>query len=250
MFIPRLPLVLATVVAVLFGAVWLGDSIVASRVERSISTQVEEAAGLEVSPRVAVGGAPYLAALITGEIPTIGVTALDVEVSGLGAVNAKTTVSEVVVSAEQVFSGEIAGSTAAFISRTISLDGVSLGTLLDMTDLDISNPYDISPSGGSSSEARLTGTPPGFDEPVTVIVDLRLVGSEFQMTPRELVDVPQDRETDARTAFTYSLDTHELPLAGQASSVSLVGGSIYFEAQRLNVTVQMADLSPIATSES
>lgn len=250
MYIPRLPLALLSAVALLIGAGWLADSIMAARVESSISTQVEARSNLEVSPDVSVGGVPYLAAIITEEIPHVDVTVLDVDVAGLGMVNAFTNVAGLTVTSEQVLSGDISGSHAELISRTVSLDGVSLGYLLDMTDLDISNPYDISPAGGSEAEAQLTGTPPGFEEPITVDVDLRLVGHMFHMSPRTLIDVPAHRTEDAREAFTYSLDTRRLPLAGQASSVSLGGGSIYFEARRHNTSVKWSDLSPIEFSES
>lgn len=245
MFVPRIPLALVTVAAVIGGAGWVTDSVAALRVERAISQQVEENAHLDTSPSVFAGGAPYLQALVTGEIPRLNVNALDVNVEGLGMVNASTSVAGMLVSPGQVFSGEIEGAPAELISRTISLDGVALGRLLDMTDLDIANPYNISPTGGVSSEAQMTGTPPGFDVPVTVIVDLRLVGPMFHMTPRALVDVPEELTDRAREAFTYSLDTRRLPLSGQASSVTLSGGSIYFEAQRHNVTVRVDDLSPL-----
>lgn len=252
MYVPRLPLVLATVLAVLLGGGWLTDSVLASRVERHISAAVEERAGLEVSPRVNVGGVPYLAALFTGEIPSVSVHALDVDVAGLGMVNAQTEFNKIIVDRGQVLSGEIAGAPSTSFSRTVTLDGVALGRLLGMTDLDISNPYDISPGGGTPAEAQLTGTPFNRREPATVIVDLRLVGDQFHMTPRELVDAPADlspAEAEAvRSAFSLTLDTRTLPLAGRASRVNMSGGSIFFEAERHNVTVRLADLSPVDAS--
>lgn len=254
MYVPRLPLILVAVLAVLIGGGWLTDSIAASRVERHLSAAVEEQAGLEVSPRVNVGGAPYLAALFTGEIPTVSVHALDVDVEGLGMVNAQTELTRIAVSPDQVLSGEIAGAPATSFTRTIRLDGVALGRLLGMTDLDIANPYDISPGGGSAAEAQLTGTPFDRREPVTVIVDLRLVGDQFHLSPRELVDAPadlSDAEAEAvLDAFTLTLDTRTLPLAGRASRVNMSGGSIFFEAERRNVTVRLADLSPVEVSGS
>lgn len=252
MYVPRLPFIILTALAVLIGVGWLADSVAASRVERHISAAVEEQAGLEVSPRVNVGGAPYLAALFTGEIPSVSVHALDVDVEGLGMVNAQTEFTKVTVSPGQVLSGEIAGAPASSFTRTLRLDGVALGRLLDMTDLDIAHPYDVSPAGGTAAEAQLTGTPFNRREPVTVIVDLRLVGNEFNMTPRELVDAPADLSPagadDVRAAFTLSLDTRTLPLAGRASRVNMSGGSIFFEAERPNVPVRLADLSPVDAS--
>lgn len=244
--IPRLPLILLTTVAVILGGLWLVDNVAASRVERRISFAVEEAANLETNPPVYVGGFPYLSALVTDEIPYVEARALDVEVEGLGMINVATRYEKLAVTPAQVLSGDIAGVKAEKRSRSISLDGVALGHLIDMTDLDISNPYNISPAGGTEAEAQLIGTPPGFTEPVTVIVDLRLTGTQFSMTPTELIDAPAGREDDIRTAFTYSLDTLKLPLGGRAASVTLGGGSIYFQAEQHNVTVQMRGLSPIA----
>ena len=253
-YVPRLPLIIVSVLAVLLGGGWLADSIAASRVERHLSAAVEEQAGLEVSPRVNVGGVPYLAALFTGQIPTVGVHALDVDVAGLGMVNAQTELTRVTVDRGQVLSGDIAGAPATSLTRTIRLDGVSLGRVLGMTDLDISNPYDISPAGGSAAEAQLIGTPVDQREPVTVIVELRLVGDQFHMSPRELVDAPADLSPAAaeaaREAFSLTLDTRSLPLAGRASRVNMSGGSIFFEAERHNVTVRLADLSPVDASSS
>jgi len=248
-YVPRLLVIAVTTVAVLLGAGWLVDSIAAARFERTISREVEEAARLDVSPRVNVGGFPFLTALVTGELPTVDVHALDVDVTTLGMVNATTRISEVDVTREQILSGDLTGSTARSFTRTIRLDGVALGRLLDMTDLDISNPYDISPSGGTAAEAQLTGTPFNRREPATVVVDLRLVGNEFRMTPRELVDAPADQTPaeaqEIRDAFTLTLDTRRLPLAGRASTVNMSGGSIFFEAQRFNVPVRMSALSPV-----
>ncbi|GAB2518243.1 hypothetical protein CATRI_11070 [Corynebacterium atrinae] len=246
MSIPRLPLILLTALAVILGGLWLVDTVAASRVERRISFAVENAANLETNPPVYVGGVPYLSALVTDEIPYVEARALDVDVEGLGMINVATRYEKIAVSPGQVLSGDISGSKAEKRSRSISLDGVALGQLIDMTDLDISNPYNISPAGGTEAEAQLIGTPPGFTEPATVIVDLRLEGSMFYMTPIELVDAPVGREDDILEAFTYSLDTLKLPLGGRAASVALGGGSIYFQAEQHNVKVQMRGLSPIA----
>lgn len=254
MYVPRLLVIVVTTVAVLLGAGWLVDSLAAARFERTVSQRVEEAARLDVSPRVNVGGFPFLTALVTGELPSVDVHALDVDVATLGMVNATTRISEVSVTREQLRSGDLSGSAARSYTRTVRLDGVAMGRLLDMTDLDISNPYDISPGGGTAAEAQLTGTPFNRREPSTVVVDLRLVGNEFRMTPRELVDAPADQTPaearEIRDAFTLTLDTRRLPLAGRASTVNMSGGSIFFEAQRFNVPVRMSALSPVEVTSS
>lgn len=228
---------------------WAADSTAAIRAERAISTAVAENSNLEVHPRVYLGGVPYTQALLTGEIPRLSVEALDVDTPGLGLVNARTELTAIEADRHQVLSGDLTGATAEVFSRQLGLDGVAVGEQLGMTDLDISNPYDISPGGGPAVEVQLTGTPPGFDQPVTVIATLRLNGPTFRMVPVELRDVPPSRAEDATQAFTWELDTRSLPLAGQAEGVRVSGGSIYFTAQRRNITVAFSDLSPLEAAE-
>lgn len=237
----------AVVVAVLLA--WAGDAAVAARVEARISAAVEESADLDTSPAAHVGGQPYLLALATHEIPTMSVESLDISVEGLGIVNARTELSGIDVTPAQVVSGDISGAPAELYKRVISLDGVAFGQLLGITDLDISNPYDVSPAGGVASEAMLTGTPEGFDEPVSALVDLRLSGPAFLMSVRELIKVPEGREDDATAAFTFSMDTRDLPLSQQAAMVQMRGGSIMFETERQNITLRLADLAPLDSGD-
>ncbi|WP_165243463.1 DUF2993 domain-containing protein [Corynebacterium lizhenjunii] len=230
-------IVSAGLAVVLLGAVV--DLGTAMHAEHAISTQVQSTANLETPPSVYVGGMPYLAAAVTKEIPLVEVHSTDVEVPVLGLVNASTTLRDVTVEPQQVLSGQLAGAQASTLSRSISLDGVALGRLLDMTDLDIAHPKNISPGGGTSAEATLTGTIAGDTEPTTVEVDLRLVGERFYMRP---TDAPDER---AREAFSLSLDTRKLPLPGQATKVSLRGGTISFEVQRRDIPLHLGLLSPL-----
>lgn len=236
--------------AAIAGTVWVVDSIVAMRVEARLSRAVEDSAELTTSPDAFVGGNPYLAAALTGEIPTLSVNSLDLSVEGLGIVNARTELAGVEVTPRQVFTGDFEGAPTELYKRVISLDGVAFGQLLDITDLDIANPYDISPGGGVASEAQLTGTPPGFTDPVSVIVDLRLQGPMFRMQVRELVDVPAGREDEAVEAFSYELDTRDLPLSQQAALVQVSGGSIVFETERQAFPLRLRDLAPLDTGDS
>ena len=239
-------------IIVIVGVVfWLVDSAIAARAERTISRAVAESADLEVEPAVYAGSGLYALALATGELDHVSVNMLDVPVPGVGVVNARTEVQEVVVSPAQVFSGDLEGARAETFTRTLRMDGVALGSQLDMTDLDIAHPTDISPSGGTASEAVLTGTPPGHEEPVSVLVTLRLVGSEFQMVPVELIDAPLSTTlTDVESAFSWRIDTRTLPLADRAMAVYLSGGSIHFQSQARNVEITMRELSPLAAPEA
>ena len=240
-------------IIVIVGVVfWLVDSAIAARAERTISRAVADSADLEVEPAVYAGSGLYTLALVTGELDHVSVNMLDVSVPGIGVVNARTEVQEVAVSPAQVFSGDLEGARAETFTRTLRMDGVALGSHLDMTDLDIAHPTDVSPSGGMASEAVLTGTPPGYEDPVSVLVTLRLVGSEFQMVPVELVDasLPDLTLADVESAFSWRIDTRTLPLADRAMAVYLSGGSIHFQSQARNVEITMRELSPLAAPEA
>lgn len=239
-----MPRRLLYLIASLLLILWVVDGIIAIRVEKHIATIVQDYSHLEVAPRVTAGGTPYTAALITGTLPQVSADVYDVDIPDFGMVNARTEAINVEASPAQVLSGDVAGAPAELLRRTISLDGVSLGRQLGITDLDIANPYDISPAGGSVTEAKLTGTPAKFEWPVSVVVALRLDGPMFRMTPRE-IDNPE-REQDIREAFTYEFDTRDLPLAAQAQSVTLDGGSIRFSAEVRNTPLEFSKLSPLA----
>lgn len=205
---------------------------------------------LEMEPRVSIGSVPYLLVALTGEISGMSVTALDVDTPGFGLVNASTQLSGLEVTREQVFSGDLTGAAAELSTQHVNLDAVAVGEQLGMKDLDISHPYDISPTGGAAAEVQLTGTPEGFAEPVTVLATLRLDGSEMSMAPYRITGAPEGQVETARRAFSWRLDTRVLPLDSRVEAVSVVGGSLRFEAQRRNITVELSDLAPLESSES
>ncbi len=221
------------------------DTVVAIRVERHIASSVKADAGLEREPEVYAAGIPYIGGLITQKIPLITIESQDIEAPHLGLVNSRVELTDLKVTRQQLLSGDVVGASSKLVRNLLSLDGVAVGRHLNITDLTISNPYDISPAGGQASEATLTGTPPGFSEPVSVMVALRLRGDTFEMLPRQLIDAPAGHENKALNAFRWSFSTLSLPLSGPAESVYLNGGSIYFESERRNTTITKADLLPL-----
>ncbi|ACP33749.1 LmeA family phospholipid-binding protein [Corynebacterium aurimucosum] len=229
---------LAAVAGVVLTA-WLADSAVAMHAEHTVAQQAKTSSQLENTPNVYIGGVPFTLGAFTKEIPYLEVKSSDVEVPKLGMVNASTTLRDITIRPEQLFSGELEGSPVSTYTRSISLDGVALGRMLGITDLSIANPDDMSPTGGTSAEAELTGTLPGDNTKSTATVTLRLVGPEFRMS------VYGTDDERLKKAFGLVLDTRQLPLPSQATSVKLHGGSITFEVQRRNITLKTAQLSPL-----
>ncbi|GGG80796.1 hypothetical protein GCM10007338_19230 [Corynebacterium pelargi] len=226
--------------------VWIIDSAIAARAERSLAQDVEESAELEMSPGVYFGGTPYTQALISGKIKQVSVSVSDVDTPRLGLITTTTDAVDVQVDASQVFSGDIRGSRALLLTQTIGLDGVSVGKQLGIADLDISNPYDISPNGGTASEAQLRGTPKGQSKPVSVVADLRIEGPDFRLTPTKVLDRGDGSLSDEAImdAMSWRIDTRLLPMRSQAGFVYVSGGTLYFQAQERNVTLRLRDFSP------
>lgn len=224
---------------------YLADTALAMRAEHALSTHAAELGELSTAPAAYVGGLPW-----GNRIPRISLDALDVPIASVGVGNASLELIDVTLPRASATPEHLPGANASLVRRTISLDGVAFGQLVGMTDLDIASPYDISPSGGSTSEAKLTGTLPGSKETVTVIVTLRLEGTEFVMRPSQLIDVPAPLTDNAVAAFTLRRDTRDLPLGGPADQVQLTGGSIQFSRDRINTVLQPSDLTPLVRDAS
>ena len=232
-------------IAVAGGACFLVDSGIAMNAEHQLAQEVKSVSQLDQTPRVYIGGTPYVGAALTKEIPLLEVNAYDIEIPNLGLVSASTTLRDITVEPSQIFSSEFENAEISTYSRAVSLDGVSLGGLLGINDLSIANPKNISPSGGAQSAAELTGTLPGADERSSVIVSLRLMEGTFHMTPVEILETGGASEDDIRDTFTFELETQRLPLSGQATAVRQRGGSVIFETQKRNVELRIAELSPV-----
>lgn len=230
---------LAAVLAVAFTA----DTVAGSRAESQLAHPGEQAY---------ISGFPYALGALTGEVPRVSVERLDAQLPGLdsnavgtvGTVDTVGTVGVDVVDYVADTPGSFTTGTADVVRRRVRLDGVGFGELLDIADLDIANPYDISPAGGSAAEAQLTGTPPGAQEPATVVATLRLENGKFHLRPSRVIHAPDGADA-AVEAFTLELDTTSLPLDGPADHVQLVGGSIEFSRDRVNTLVTPEDFRPI-----
>lgn len=236
--------VVAGAVALAFGV----DAACAAHVERELATHARDFDDLPGDPDTYVGGFPFAQVAVTGKVPRVSFQALDVDVEGVGTANSRTDIYDITIDPARAFAADFTGAKAKRIEHTLSLDGVAFGQLLGMTDLDIANPYDISPAGGTASEAQLTGTVPGTDEKTSAVVTLRIDGTQFRMEPKQLIDVPPDLTAAVTDAYTLELDTRELPIAAQADLVEVAGGSIRFSAQQYAVTLTPELLSPIAPS--
>ena len=229
----------AAVVAVaLVAALGLADTALASHVEHGLAREGGE---------VEVSAVPFVWAGISGRVPRVTAKRTDADIPGPGVGTMSVEMFNLKLDTPaDALRGEVVGADARLVRRRIRLDGVGFGELLGITDLDMANPYDISPTGGVASEARLTGTVPGAREPATVLVTLRLANGTFRMHPSQVIDAAAGEEQTVLDGFTFDLDTRELPLGGPADLVQLRGGSLELSRDRVNTVVEAADLEPLA----
>ena len=146
--------VAAAVVLAVPAVAFAVDAATAAKVERHLAVQARAHDNLPAEPDTYVGGFPFAQVLRSNEVPRVSFEALDVDAAGL-TVNSRTDIYEISIPADKAYAGDFVGAAAKRVDRTLSMDGVAFGELLHMTDLDISNPYDISPTGGSASDCLL-----------------------------------------------------------------------------------------------
>lgn len=226
----------------LVAALALGDTALASHVEHRLAPP---GAQLEIT------AVPFVWSGISGRVPRITANRTDADIPGPGVGTVTVEVFNLKLDEPaDALRGDVVGADTRLVRRKIRLDGVGFGELLGITDLDMANPYDISPAGGVASEARLTGTVPGLSEPATAVVTLRLDNGVFHMRPSQLLEVPEGQEQQVLDGFTLELDTRSLPLGGPADLVQLTGGSLEFARDRVNTVVEAADLEPLGETST
>lgn len=253
----------------------VADSLVAAKVERSISQRIYQGSNLATPPSVQVSGMPFLAATWTHELASVEVQARDVEIPGFTRVSVTSSASKVTLTRAEVLSGDFSNAPARQVFTKIQLDSVSLGELMTgsgsgsgpgngngqgtgLSDLHIQGVEDISPAGGWETEAYFTATPAGFDDPVEVEMRLRVWEGDVRLLPTRIVSVDGDtsrgdghrRALDdadrARVmdAFTLELPAASLPLRTHPGRVYVNGGALYIESEQNFTRVSITDLAP------
>lgn len=238
----------------------LADSLVAARVEHRISQKLYEGSNLPTPPGVQVAGFPYVATALTHELQSVTVTAQDVDVPGWGLMSVHSSAQYVTVTSEDVFEGNIENAPARKVFTRLQLDGVSIGSKMNIDDLLIQNFDDISPRGGWETEATFEGTPEGFTQPATVEMRLRIRDGEAYLSPVRIVKAPADETVKAERlpgdelpqetrkklmdAFSLKISGDDLPLPGKPIRVYVAGGSVFIESEQYYTSVSIQDLAP------
>lgn len=249
----------------------VADSLVAAKVERSISQRIYQESQLATPPAVQVTGMPYLAATWNHELPSVKVEARDVEIPGFTRVSVTSSASKVTLTREEVLSGNFTNAPARQVFTKIQLDGVSLGDIMigadgaspeGLQDLHIEGVENISPSGGWETEAYFTATPAGETEPVKVAMWLRVWEGDVRLLPTKIISIggntargdgkskalDEDARKKIMAAFTLELPATSLPLRTHPGRVYVNGGALYIESEQNFTRVSTTDLAPRSAS--
>lgn len=231
----------------------------ASHAEYKLSEHIQETAQLEMTPYVAIGGQAYLSSFVTGKWSSVTSRIRDVEVPDFGLVSLEYGASNVKIPASSVLSGNFPESPTKQYFTKLSLDGVSLGNKLGLTDLSIQSLKDSSPTGGWETEAIFEATPAGWQGKTQVSAKLRIVSRDVIITPMEIISAPPSptdskihskpelSEVDAQhilDTFRLTLRDSEIPMGMPATRVYVSGGSVTIEGEQIQCTVSPTNFMP------
>lgn len=231
----------------------------ASHAEYKLSEHIRETAQLEMTPYVAIGGQAYLSSFVTGKWSSVTSRIRDVEVPDFGLVSLEYGASNVKIPASSVLSGNFPESPTKQYFTKLSLDGVSLGNKLGLTDLSIQSLKDSSPTGGWETEAIFEATPAGWQGKTQVSAKLRIVSRDVIITPMEIISAPSS-PTDSKIhskpelsevdtqhildTFRLTLRDSEIPMGMPATRVYVSGGSVTIEGEQIQCTVSPTNFMP------
>lgn len=231
----------------------------ASHAEYKLSEHIRETAQLEMTPYVAIGGQAYLSSFVTGKWSSVTSRIRDVEVPDFGLVSLEYGASNVKIPASSVLSGNFPESPTKQYFTKLSLDGVSLGNKLGLTDLSIQSLKDSSPTGGWETEAIFEATPAGWQGKTQVSAKLRIVSRDVIITPMEIISAPSSptdskihskpelSEVDTQSildTFRLTLRDSEIPMGMPATRVYVSGGSVTIEGEQIQCTVSPTNFMP------
>lgn len=147
------------------------------------------------------------------------------------------------------------------LESRIIIDSRHVGGFIGIKDLNVEAPAeDTNDSTGGTTESGIsgntglvfTGTPKeaGFNEPVSVTVDLSVTGPDqttVVFTPTEVVtgpntadtDVPDDKRSAVLRAFSASMPGQRLPFGLRPTSFGARGSDVIIEGITENVSVTL-----------
>ena len=256
--------VLATVIAVVLGAVG-ADFGAAIYAEYRLARSVRSAADLQHDPSVAILGFPFLTQAADRRYDEIEIRADGVDHGVVGKVSLEATLHDIDATDGSWLIGPDARLPVGKAESRIIVDSTHVGRFIGIADLLVEAPTrESNDATGGTTESGIssnlgvvfTGTPEsaGFDERVSVAVDLAIVGPEqstLVMTATEVLTgpntadraVPEDNQQAVLAAFSGSLPGLKLPFGLTPTAQGARGSDIIVEGIAEGVTVALDEVN-------
>lgn len=251
---------LATLTAVLVGAVGI-DFGTAIYAEYRLARSVRSAANLNWDPSVAILGFPFATQAMRHHYDEVEIKASGVDHPVIGKASLEATMHSIDLGEGSWLIRPDATLAVGKLESRIIIDSTHLGRYMGVTDLLVEAPSEeTDDSAGETTESGIssnrglvfTGTPKGsgFDEKVSIAVDLSIVGPEATtlvmsatgvLTGPGTADqtVPDDQLPAVLAAFSTSLPGQKLPFGITPSSEGARGSDVIIEGIAEGVTIEL-----------
>ncbi len=252
----------ATAVAVCAVGADFGAAIYA---EYRLARSVRSAADLAWDPSVAILGFPFIPQAINRHYDEVEIRAAGVSRPVVGKASLEATLHSIdLVDSSWLVSPEATLRVGKAESRII-IDSTHVGRFMGIPDLLVEAPTrESNDSTGGTTESGIsssrglvfTGTPKsaGFDEKVSIAVDLSIVGPDqttLVLTATDVLTgagtadqpVPDDKKADVLAAFSTSMPGQKLPFGLSPTAEGARGSDLIIEGIAEGVTVALAEFN-------
>lgn len=238
-----------------------GDVGAAIYAEYQLSRHVRSAAGLSFDPWVAILGFPFIPQAARHRYDELEIKANGVPHPVAGKVTLEATMHQIGLGQASWLMRPDADLPLGKLESRIIIDSRRMGEFIGIKDLNVEAPAaDTNDATGGTTESGIsgseglvfTGTPTkaGFDEPVSVTVNLSIVGPDqttLVITPTGVVtgpntadrEVPEDRRAAVLGAFGATMPGQELPFGIRPTSKGARGSDVIIEGIVEDVTVRL-----------
>lgn len=254
----------ATVLTVLL--VGLGvDFGAAIAAEYRLSRAVRSAAGLNWDPSVAILGFPFIPQAMGHHYDEIEIKATDVDHPHVERASLEATMHSIGIAEASWLIRPDAVLPIGKLESRIIIDSAHLGRFMGLKDLMVEAPtVESNDATGGTTESGISGseglvftatpTAAGFDQQVSVAVDLSVVGPErttLVFTPTGVLtgpgtadqDVPEDKLTAILDAFRATLPDQRLPFGVAPTSQGARGSEVIIEGITEGLTITLSEFT-------
>lgn len=257
--------VVASALAVGIGAVG-ADVGAAIYAEYQLARHVRSAAGLPFDPWVAILGFPFIPQAARHHYGELEIKAGGVEQPVAGKVTLEATMHDIDLTSASWLIRPDADLPLGKLESRIIIDSRHLGGFIGIKDLTIEAPAEeTNDATGGTTESGIsgptglvfTGTPKdaGFDEPVSVTVDVATAGADqstVTFTPTAVVTgpntadtaVPEDKRAAVLGAFRAAMPGQRLPFGLRPTRVGARGSDLIIEGITEDITVTLEEFRP------